>query len=52
MKPSDHIEKLGEIASFSALGRAVGDETPRTLGVEVIKSSFSALGRAVGDETQ
>ena len=38
---------------FSALGRAVGDETRKTPRAGSCRDeSFSALGRAVGDETQ
>ena len=39
------------IKSFSALGRAVWDETTMTLSTQPTASTFSALGRAVWDET-
>ena len=38
-------------SSFSALGRAVGDETRYVRRFGQTQVRFSALGRAVGDET-
>ena len=45
------LQRIDNTISFSALGRAVGDETGDERPTRQITRRFSALGRAVGDET-
>ena len=51
MKHVIDIGRTRAIVSFSALGRAVWDETQQSSAVGDQISAFSALGRAVWDET-
>ena len=52
MKPEGNIVRVVYDNAFSALGRAVWDETGGGNGVVFCAAAFSALGRAVWDETQ
>ena len=51
MKPLCNSRVLLLVMSFSALGRAVWDETALASSNITFVGSFSALGRAVWDET-
>ena len=52
MKQVGYVTSLKKIDAFSALGRAVWDETKIKLDdLQAISPAFSALGRAVWDET-
>ena len=51
MKHLERIEALAAAIPFSALGRAVWDETARRRQGHRPTATFSALGRAVWDET-
>ena len=51
MKPATEMISIDPAAAFSALGRAVWDETFIAGAFIASVEPFSALGRAVWDET-